>query len=155
MKWVIRILLILVVIFIILQFFRPERITEEITEDHLFEQEDVPEEIRSLLVKSCLDCHSMQTRYLWYHRIMPASYLVNNHITEGREDLNLSYWGKMEQVQQLTALDKMCEEVENGNMPLKSYLLMHPGAKFSDEEKEIFCNWIENMNESILIKMIE
>jgi hypothetical protein len=155
MKWLIRILLILVLIFIILQFFQPERITEEITADHIFEHEDVPGEVRSLLVKSCLDCHSMQTRYLWYHRITPASYFVNNHITEGREVLNLSDWGKMEHLQQLTALDKMCQEVETGSMPLESYLLLHPDARFSDEEKIIFCNWTETLAESIIIKMIE
>lgn len=155
MKWIIEISIFVLIAFIILLLMEPERITEEMTPDHIFEQTTVPDDVRTLLVNSCLDCHSTQTRYLWYHRIPPASFLVNRHITEGRESLNLSEWGKLEPLQQLTSLDKMCQEIENGSMPLQQYLWMHPKAKLSDEEKIVICAWTEKESENLLIKMME
>ncbi|MFW6289457.1 MAG: heme-binding domain-containing protein [Mariniphaga sp.] len=131
---------ILVATFLVMQFFQPERPAVEATDAHLFRQVQVPENIQTMLKTSCLDCHSDQTRYLWYHYIMPVGWMVNNHIEDGKADLNLSEWGDMELLDRVTALDKMCEEVEQGHMPLKSYLLMHRDAELSEEQKTQLCN---------------
>jgi hypothetical protein len=138
---------------IVMQFFQPERPVVEVTNDHLFEQVQLPENIKTMLRTSCLDCHSDQTRYLWYHYVMPVGWMVNNHITEGRADLNLSEWGSMDLLDRMTALDKMCEEVENDHMPLKSYLLIHRNAKLSDEQKEQLCEWTKKLSEELLTEM--
>jgi hypothetical protein len=102
-----------------MQFFQPEKPVVEVTGDHLFEQVQVPENIQAMLRTSCLDCHSDQTRYLWYHYVMPVGWMVNNHITEGKADLNLSEWGNMDLLDRMTALDNMCEEVENDQYAVK------------------------------------
>lgn len=152
-KIVFYVLVILALAFIVMQFFQPERPVVKVTEDHLFEQVRVSEDMQVILKTSCLDCHSDQTRYLWYHYIMPVGWMVNNHITEGRADLNLSQWGNMELLDQITALDKMCEEVEEDHMPLKSYLLIHRDAKLSDQQKAQLCDWTKKMSEELLMKM--
>ena len=147
------ILFVLLVGFIVIQFFQPEKTNEEITELHFFNQLEVPEEIQVLLTNSCLDCHSSQTRYLWYHHVSPVSWFINDHIIEGREELNLSDWKNLSVLDQISALDEMCEEVENGNMPLKPYLLLHPDAKLSEEEKEMLCEWVKELSEELILKV--
>ncbi len=144
---------ILAVVFIVMQFFQPEKPVVAVTGDHLFEQVQVSEDIQAMLKTSCLDCHSDQTRYLWYHYIMPVGWMVNNHITEGKADLNLSEWGKMEVLDQMSILDEMCEEVESGHMPLKSYLLIHRDARLSEEQKTLLCEWTKKLSEELLLKM--
>lgn len=152
-KIILYTILLLALAFIVMQFFQPERKTAEITGDHLFRQAQVPENMQNMLTTSCLDCHSDQTRYLWYHYIMPMGWMVNNHITEGKSELNLSHWGTMETLDRITALDKMCEEVENGHMPLKSYLLIHRDAQLSDEQKTALCDWTQKLSEELLMEM--
>lgn len=144
---------ILAVVFTAMQFFQPERPEVEVTSDHLFKQVPVSDDIQVMLKTSCLDCHSDQTRYLWYHYIMPVGWLVNDHITEGKAELNLSEWGNMELLDRMTALDKMCEEVENDHMPLKSYLIIHRNARLSDEQKAQLCDWTKKLNDELLMEM--
>jgi hypothetical protein len=35
----------------------------------------------------------------------------------------------------------MCEEVEDGAMPLSSYTPLHPGSKLSSEDVKVLCDW--------------
>lgn len=56
-----------------------------------------------------------------------------NHIEEGREHFNVSMWG----IQKKNDGDEAAEEVEEGEMPLSSYLIAHPEARFSKEEKAL------------------
>lgn len=146
--------IVLLAVLVVIQFFRPEKNQGEITGMHLFEQDQVPDDIKILLKNACLDCHSNQTTYLWYHHISPVSWLINNHITEGKSELNLSEWGNMEPLDQIGALEKMSREIKSGEMPLKSYVLIHSKAKLSDEQKEQFYSWAENLSEELLLKMI-
>lgn len=155
MKKIFRItLLIFIAAFVIIQFFQPEKNRGEITAAHLLEQGLVDDEIKTVLKNACLDCHSNQTTYLWYHRIAPVSWIVNNHITEGKAELNLSEWGNWEPLDQIGALDKMADEVKSGEMPLKPYVLMHPKAKLTEEQKEQFFAWAEKQSEELLLKLI-
>jgi len=155
MKKIFRItLLIFIAAFVIIQFFQPEKNRGEITTAHLFEQGLVDEKMKTLLKNACLDCHSNQTTYLWYHRIAPVSWIINNHITEGKAELNLSEWGNWEPLDQIGALDKMADEVKSGEMPLKPYVLMHPKAKLTEEQKEQFFAWAEKQSEELLLKLI-
>lgn len=88
---------------------------------------------RELFMKACVDCHSNESKWPAYSNIAPISWVVYNHVMEGREHLNVSEWeeGKYKDA------DEAAEEVEEGEMPLKSYLLAHPEAKLSDDEKKM------------------
>ncbi len=48
---------------------------------------------RALAQRACFDCHSNETAWPIYSRIAPISYVVTNHVIEGREHLNFSEWG--------------------------------------------------------------
>jgi hypothetical protein len=147
-------LFVLIAVFVIIQFFRPEKNRGKITAAHLFEQGLVDDEIKTVLKNACLDCHSNQTNYLWYHQVAPVSWMINQHITDGKAELNLSDWGNWEPLDQIGALDKMADEIKSGEMPLKPYVLMHPKAKLSEEQKEQFYAWAEKLSEELLLKMM-
>lgn len=136
---------------LMIQFFQPEKNAGEIGPDHLLSQEQVPEEISTILKNACLDCHSNQSNYLWYHQVAPVSWFINNHIVEGKEELNLSNWKQMEILDQIAALEDMGKEVENGKMPLKSYLIIHPQARLSEEETKAFIGWTTSYSEKLLM----
>jgi len=135
---------------IIAQFFRPQKNLGAITSEHIFEQEKLPAEIKTIITNACLDCHSNHTNYLWYHKIAPVSWMINDHIMEGKKELNFSEWGKLNAFDKIGILGKICDEVKDGEMPIKAYTLMHKKSRLSKEEKTALCAWTEKLSEEIL-----
>lgn len=84
---------------------------------------------RELVVRSCFDCHSNESKRQWYH-LAPVSWLVAYDVAQAREHLNFSEWDREQE-----HADDAAEEVEDGDMPLPSYLLVHPAARLSDAER--------------------
>ncbi len=148
-------LLVLIGLFIIVQFYQPERNDSERGDDHLFALEEVPEQVKMVLTNACLDCHSNQTRYPWYSSIAPASWMMNQHVTEGKENMNLSDWGSMDIFDRLGALEKMVEEVEKGDMPLESYVWLHRDARMDEEKTQLLKDWTEQLGLELLNELEE
>lgn len=144
------IILLLLAIFVVIQFFQPKKNLGEITSNHIFEQEKIQEEIKTVLESACLDCHSNQTNYLWYHKISPVSLMVNKHVVKGKKELNFSEWGQMDVFDKIGALEEICEEVEDGKMPIKAYVKMHKKADLSKEQIAALCAWTEKLSEELL-----
>ena len=85
---------ILLIVFIGMQFYRPEKNRPE-DENHLtpfLTETNPPEEVLGIMKTSCFDCHTDQTRYPWYNNVAPVSWWLDGHIEEGREHLNFSEW---------------------------------------------------------------
>lgn len=134
----------LAVILLMVQFFRPESKNAPIDPRvDMIMVVQPPEQIANILRVSCYDCHSNQTRYPWYNKIQPVSWLLNNHIKEGKKELNFSGFGDMDKADRIRILVKICEEVEEGNMPLQSYKLIHKKARLSQDEVALICTWID------------
>lgn len=154
MRKIIRLLgLLIIVAVVVMQFFQPEKNKNKGTEsDHIFELENVPTEIKTTLKVACLDCHSNSTNYLWYHHIAPVSWMINDHIVVGKNDLNFSEWGKMDVFEKITILEEACQETERKSMPLKSYRIIHPKAKLSEEQIATLCDWTTKLSEELLAK---
>ena len=95
-----------------------------------------PKEVRTILERSCYDCHSHATRWPWYAYVAPVSWLVVYDVHEGREHLNLSTWQHYTTKRQLKKTRAIWDEVEEGEMPLWTYPLLHPEAKLSAQERE-------------------
>ena len=139
-KWI---LIVLVVAFLAAQFFNPKKNYQPLTENHLFVVAQVPDRIQETLKNACLDCHSDQTNYQWYHRIAPVSFFINNHIVEGKNELNMSKWGQLTALEKISLLNKISEEINGGNMPLLSYTAIHRKARLSQEQKDDISAWTE------------
>ena len=95
-------------------------------------------EARQIAQRSCFDCHSNETVYPWYSNVAPVSWMLQNHIDEGRSVLNFSNWDGMVHTERggEQSLEAIAEVLREGEMPMAQYLLMHPAAKLTDAEKE-------------------
>lgn len=101
----------------------------------------MPAEIKTTLDNACADCHSNRTRWPWYSKIAPISWMVADDVEHAREHYNLSEWGKLSPSDADHTLDEMCEEVEGGKMPLASYQWMHSEARLTDKQVFALCDW--------------
>jgi uncharacterized membrane protein len=141
--------------FVVLQFFQPEKNTSQDVKNHIFTQEQIPENVKEILKTSCMDCHSNNTVYLWYDRISPVSWLVNNHIKDGKKELNFSQWGELDKFKKISKLEDIREELEQKTMPLKQYTALHWDAKLTEEEIAVLTAWIDKTGEELLKSSIE
>ena len=132
------------VAFVIAQFIRPDRtLPPENPADTLEASTQVPPDVEAIFTRSCVDCHSNRTTYPWYSNISPASWFLANHISEGRSEMNISTWNTTDVKRRVRKLDKVCEEVQNGEMPLPSYLWIHWDAKLSQNDINTLCTWTD------------
>jgi len=138
-KWL---LISLICLFILIQLKRPARTNPAVDESQTIEvHTQLTTEAKDILSRSCNDCHSNKTVWPWYTNVAPVSWWIADHIKEGRQNLNLSEWAKLDRDRQDRKLRQICDEVEDGAMPLSSYLPMHPKAKLSDQDKKTLCDW--------------
>ena len=110
---------------------------------------NVPENIQSILKTSCYDCHSNNTDYHWYNKVQPVRWLLESHIEQGKAELNFSEFGSYSQRRQKSKLKSMVSQIEDDNMQLSSYTIVHRNAKISENERLLLVNWINNLQESL------
>lgn len=93
---------------------------------------------RELAARACFDCHSNETVWPWYASIAPVSWLVQRDVNEGREEMNFSDWtgGHDHAAHAADHLDDIEEVLREGEMPPRIYLLMHPEARLTAQERE-------------------
>jgi len=140
-----RFLLALLLVFIVMQFFRADRDNPKfVASNDFITMTDPPKEIESLLRNACYDCHSNETRYPWYSNVAPISWWMQDHVEEGREHLNFSNWGTFVLKKQNHKLHECAEEVEESEMPLSSYTWTHGDAKLSDKQRKDLAKWFED-----------
>ena len=140
-----KILIAILVILIGIQFIRPAKnngsasgpadITHSVT---------VPQEIMTLLERSCYDCHSNHTDYPWYDLINPVGLWLGHHVKEGKRELNFSEFSNYESRRKNKKLDEIAEQIEKGEMPLKSYTLIHTDAKLTKQQADSLIQWAKN-----------
>ena len=98
-------------------------------------------EVRRVLRNSCYDCHSHETRWPWYSRVAPFSWLVAHDVSHAREHLNFSAWNRYDPREQRKKLEEVWEEVEEGEMPLWYYLPLHSEARLAEDDKRRLRAW--------------
>lgn len=102
---------------------------------------NAPAEVMALLRPACYDCHSHETVWPWYSRVAPVSWLVASDVWEGRKHLNFSRWGEMSPAAEAKQRKEIREAVNEEEMPPWVYLLNHPEAKLSKEQRRRLTNW--------------
>jgi len=135
---------ILVILFLAIQFVRPARTNPAVDESRtIFARTQMPPQVAAIFNRSCVDCHSNKTVWPWYTNVAPISWFITGHVNDGRQMMNLSEWGRMDQDRQSKKLRQMCEEVTDGAMPLSSYTPLHPGSKLSPADVKTLCDWAD------------
>jgi hypothetical protein len=113
----------LLLVFVGLQFVRPELTNPPVTADL-----QAPPEVKQILRNSCYNCHSNETRLPWFDQIVPAYWLAVSDVTEARRHLNFSTLGAQSPARQKGALFEAVNQIQLGAMPLRSYRFVHPGS---------------------------
>ncbi len=139
--WLILILVILVVI----QFIRIDKTMPEAkAESDFILIVNPPTEIANLIKTSCYDCHSYQIKFPWYSEIAPVSWYLKHHVNEGLERVNFSDWTSYSKEKASRKLEACAEVIEEGEMPLSSYTLMHSEARLNVEQQKQLIEWLES-----------
>ena len=128
----------LVIVVAVLQFIPVKRTNPPISWDI-----NAPENVSGILRTSCYDCHSNETRWPWYTYIAPVSFLIASDVNEGRKRLNFSEWDKYDNKKREKKLDGIIEVVEEGEMPLSIYTIIHKDAILDTEKINILKEWVK------------
>jgi len=144
-----KLLIVLLVIFVVAQAFRPEKNNSNDTSKDISNSYVVPENVKTILAKACNDCHSNNTRYPWYAEVQPVAWWINDHVKDGKKHLNFNEFDGYRIAKQYKKLEECIEEVKDGEMPLTSFTIIHKDAKLSDDEKQILFTWCEIVRDSI------
>ena len=107
------------------------------------------ENISTLLQESCYDCHSNNTRYPWYNKVQPVAWFLENHIKDGKEELNFNEWDTYTNRRKNSKLKSIISQIKDDEMPLASYTLIHKDANLSNSEKTLIIDYMKNLKEKL------
>ncbi len=120
--------------------------------NHISKQFAVPADVENILKTSCYDCHSNNTVYPWYASIQPVAWWLQGHVNEGKEELNFDEFAQYKPRRQFKKIEEMEELINEGEMPLSSYTIIHSNAVLSTSQKEILINWSKLIRGEIKVK---
>lgn len=127
-----------------IQVIRPARTNPPVDPTRTIDRTaTVPDDVSAMLQRSCNDCHASTTTWPWYSNVAPVSWLLVSHVNDGRRHLSLSTWGDYSAKMKRQKLDRICEHVKEGEMPLSSYVLIHSNAALTPSDVQAICAWTE------------
>ncbi len=133
------VLLAVLVALIIMQFPKVERTNPRATGEV-----SAPPAIEATLRRACYDCHSNETRWPWYSRVAPVSWLVVHDVTLARKEINFSEWSSYYPLTRQRKLEWMARALREEKMPPWSYRLVHPGARLTSADDAALERWIQS-----------
>lgn len=136
-KWITRLLIAAVVIFVLIQLI-------PIGRDHtnpavVSEPNWSSPQARALAKEHCFQCHSNETAWPWYSNIAPGSWLIAMDVIEGRRQFNFSDWKKRP-----GEINEMAEVIQSGEMPPIQYWIFHPNSRMNDQQKQELIQALES-----------
>ena len=134
---------------VVIQFF-PVTLNESDTvpQSDFMIVNQVPATINNQLQVSCYDCHSNNTDYPWYSKIQPAAWYLEDHIKEGRDELNFNEWDTYSSRRKNSKLRSIIKQIESGEMPLDSYTLIHGGARLDSTAVKEIIGYMESLQKN-------
>jgi hypothetical protein len=148
-----RILLILLIVLIAIQFIKPQKnIHSGLQPNDISTLYAVPANVDSILVKACKDCHSNNTRYPWYNKMQPVAWFLDNHVRDGKKSFNLNEFTTYPAWRQYDKISEIKKQIDKGDMPLSSYTWIHKDASLTDAEKNTIENWSEGIKKQMAVK---
>ncbi|PKP13284.1 MAG: cytochrome C [Bacteroidetes bacterium HGW-Bacteroidetes-3] len=136
-----KVLLGILAVFILIQFYRPEKNDSKNEMNAMSTVMEIPVEVNKIIETSCADCHSNSTKYPWYNKIAPVSWYLAWHVNEAKEKLNFSEWAAYNKDQKAHVLKNIKEVLNEREMPLESYILLHKNAKLTENQYQILYDW--------------
>jgi hypothetical protein len=145
-----KIMYVLLGALVLIQFFHPEKNQSSIPyPNDITTKYPVPATVQDVLKRSCYDCHSNNTAYPWYNNLQPVAWWLKNHVDEGKREINFNEFATYEPKKARRKLHEVAEQVEEGEMPLTSYTLIHKDAILDPAQKKIVADWAKSLRDSI------
>jgi hypothetical protein len=150
----------LLLVLLVIQFIRPEKNQSAQPQPFaLSAKYTVPPAVGGILKKACNDCHTNNTHYPWYYNIQPVAWWLADHVKEGKGELNFDEFLNYSQKKAHHKMEEVIEMVKEGEMPLKSYTIVHGDARLSQQERVAITDWasgvmkqIETASPEVLLK---
>ena len=108
-----------------------------------------PSDIDVILKSACYDCHSNHTEYPWYTNVAPVSWIIKQHINDGRNHLNFSDWNDYTDKKKDHKLEECLDMIKSGEMPMQGYVMFHEEAEFNHEQKMAIISWFSELRDSL------
>jgi hypothetical protein len=147
--------IILLIAFVIIQFFKPARninTTPDAVKNDISAVMHVPADVQLILQTSCYDCHSNNSKYPWYANVQPVAWWLNHHIEEGKHEINFNEFATYRIRRQYRKMQEIVEQVQEGEMPMSSYTLIHGDATLNEAQKSSVINWAKATIDSMKAK---
>jgi len=122
-----------IAVFILIQFIPVDTTNPPVVNEPNWDSQQT----RALTQRACFDCHSNETVWPTYTKIAPVSWVIANHVLEGRETLNFSQWNPNRR-------NEAIETIIEGEMPPLYYTAIHPEARLSALEKQQLVSGLQN-----------
>lgn len=143
-------MLVLLAALVVIQFFRPKKNKSDGPQpNYIGNAFAVPADVKSILAKACNDCHSNNTRYPWYSNFQPVLWWLNNHIQDGKKEINFDEYSNRSLRYQYHKMEETIEMVKEGKMPINSYTWTHKDAKLTTEEKTKITGWAQSVMDTL------
>lgn len=149
-----KVLLVSLVLIVIVSILTPPHVSEKAGAPMLVGAH-APANVRAVIERSCLDCHSESTHFPWYSYIAPISWLVKNDVTQGREHLNLSRWNEYSLIRRERCLSEIANQIEDGGMPLASYTWIHRDAVLSPADIDAIFQWTQEERSRLIAESVK
>jgi len=141
-----KILFVLLIILIVIQFFHPARNKAEGEQpNNVSKLYPVSSEVKNILDKACMDCHSNNTAYPWYSKIQPVDWWMTHHVNEGKRELNFDEFATYNLRRQYHKLEEVMKQVKDNEMPISSYTWIHKDAILTTAEQNGLINWADSI----------
>lgn len=141
-----KILVFLLVVLVIIQFFHPARNVSTADQPNaLAKAYPIPASVDTILQKACYDCHSNNSRYPWYFHVQPSAWFLANHIKDGKRHFNFDEFMSYPKDRKDHKLEEFEEMIEHDEMPLSSYKWMHADARLTEAEKSVLLAWVKQL----------
>lgn len=140
----------LLIALIAIQFIRPAKNQSSEPQPNAIQTKfPVSEPVASILKKACKDCHSNNTNYPWYSNIQPVYWWLNDHVQEGKRELNFDEYTNKRLRYQYHKMEEVIEQVKEGEMPLNSYTWVHGDARLTEDEKNTLTQWAQQVMDTL------
>jgi hypothetical protein len=140
----------LLIALVAIQFFHPTKNIHEGDQLNAISKKfPMPADVKMILDKACMDCHSNNTRYPWYNNIQPVAWWLNNHVIDGKKELNFDEYTNRRPRFQYRRMEQTIDLIKKGEMPLDSYTWTHKDAILSEEEKAKLFDWAQSVMDTL------
>ena len=138
-----KILIGLALVFVVIQFIHPAENNSNDESQSISTKYNVPKDVQNILKAACYNCHSNKSEYPWYAKIQPVLWWLDDHISEGKREVNFSAFTAKRIAIQNKKFKEIAEQVETKEMPLPSYtyLGLHPEANLTETQRQKLVQW--------------